>query len=674
MNVLNQTSFLQRRLLSGGGRRDRQTFFLSTLAVAISLVVVALSLGAIQGLNSRDHRDDWTRPAQVSKAQAVAMQATSLQFLDDHRVQVVRLAALPGDRVPPAPPGLSTFPKPGQVAWSPALAKLLADRPGLAAGFGVHPDHTASIMNESALAAPNQLIAVVGVRLSEMRAVPDWQDLLVQGYYSPGTPIQDFTGSPAPTDADGRQYVELGKIAGILLVVPVLTLGGAAVRLGARRRAQRYAALRLAGAPAATLWRLLAGEIGRISLFATLIAWPITGLGALLMAHTRVGDLDFHAGDLVLSPLGWLGLLIVATLLLFTSAAATLRASLHSPLAVVGNHTPQQPGWWRLLVAALVMVTFFWVANADQASMALILIVFAAMFSILNLIGPVVGSLLGRLMVHSSRSRGPALLLAGRRILDDPRAVWRQVSGVVLAGFVAGFLALFSVSGPPASVTATNTYEIAVPAGQAKTSINRASEALNKVDQHLQVWSGETTLNWSAHLPEQETLAIKVKLPSDPSQRELDQIKGALLAAFPGSPAMDGQAVLAHDGRFGTDFGLAAFVVMLTSVLVAGAATAITVAASTLDRREVYRRMWQAGTPIAVLDGARRIEALAPLVIGTLLAIGAGLFTAAPLTLKSGGVSLTGAGLLVGTTLLGLATAAAAIRASRPLLIALARS
>lgn len=57
------------------------------------------------------------------------------------------------------------------------------------------------------------------------------------------------------------------------------------------------------------------------------------------------------------------------------------------------------------------------------------------------LLGPWVVDRLGRIV--GRRAIRPATLLAARRLSDDPRGAWRTVSGLVLAGFVAGF---FSVS------------------------------------------------------------------------------------------------------------------------------------------------------------------------------------------------------------------------------------
>ena len=69
--------------------------------------------------------------------------------------------------------------------------------------------------------------------------------------------------------------------------------------------------------------------------------------------------------------------------------------------------------------------------------------------------------------------------------------------------------------------------------------------------------------------------------------------------------------------------------------------------------------------PLATLERARVLECTSPMVACAALAVFAGLFTAAPITLSSGSVSLTGAGLLLLTIVLGAVGVHLAIRASR---------
>lgn len=57
--------------------------------------------------------------------------------------------------------------------------------------------------------------------------------------------------------------------------------------------------------------------------------------------------------------------------------------------------------------------------------------------------------LLGARLTVTALAKGPATVPGGRRLLDDPKAAWRIVSGLTLAGFVAGFFALLTLNGAP---------------------------------------------------------------------------------------------------------------------------------------------------------------------------------------------------------------------------------
>ncbi len=673
MSAWRTANRLGLRALVGGGRRDKQLLGLSVIAVAIALTVGALTVGAISALESRDHRGDWTRPAPVAAARASALQAVTPVAIDGHRVIVVRLAARPHAAKPPVPPGMTAFPKPGTAAWSPALRELLTNLPGQAAALN-GADGNASTLGSAALDSPGALVAVLGVSHRNLKDSPAWNDVVDAGSYAAPTRIADFDGAASADDATARQYVYLAEIAAILLLVPVLTLIGAAVRLGTKRRALRLAALRLAGAPATVIRRLLFLEVGFTTLAAAAIAWPVSQLLAFAISHARVGGSDFYAGDLMLGPIAWVVMILGSALIMLGSALPAVWDVLRDPLATVGSHTPRRLGWWRIGIAAVIVAAFLQVSKDDEVSRPLILLVFAGMFSLLNVVGPLAAELLGRFMLHISKRRGPAVLLAARRILDDPRAVWRLVSGVVLAAFVAGFLAMFQIDNSPPGAISRDSYEVVVPKSSANTAVKQARKALDRIGHPLPVRRGEPNLLWSVNPGDPKITALTVRVPPNASAAEVDRIHGALQEAFPGMPAVDTVSAVELGSQFSKDFVLAAVVVMLVSLLVAAAATAITVAATTLDRREVYRRMWQVGTPVEVLDRARTLESFIPLAAGTALALGAGVVTAAPLTLGTGGISLSGVGLLFATTGLGLAIAVAAVRGSRPLVTAVART
>jgi hypothetical protein len=66
-------------------------------------------------------------------------------------------------------------------------------------------------------------------------------------------------------------------------------------------------------------------------------------------------------------------------------------------------------------------------------------------FGVVALVGPFVISLLGRIMLKCAKDG--ASLIAARRVLDNPKAVWRTVSGVTMASFVAAGTSLLAAIG-----------------------------------------------------------------------------------------------------------------------------------------------------------------------------------------------------------------------------------
>ncbi|GCB47448.1 hypothetical protein [Streptomyces sp. NL15-2K] len=99
-------------------------------------------------------------------------------------------------------------------------------------------------------------------------------------------------------------------------------------------------------------------------------------------------------------------------------------------------------------------------------------------------------------------------------------------------------------------------------------------------------------------------------------------------------------------------------------------ASTITAASSVLDRRRTYGLLRLAGTPLRVLDAARREETLVPVAVLAGGAVLTGIFTAAPLTILGGSSSLDmgGIALLAGCFGLGVGGLIAASALSRPLL------
>lgn len=254
-----------------------------------------------------------------------------------------------------------------------------------------------------------------------------------------------------PTTAFEREvggfYVILAVTATILLVVPLLTLGGAAARLGVARRDARLATLRLLGATPREVVGLTLVETALQGLAGAVAGTALYGVLLTVWTQIPFQGRPFTAGEL------WVGVPVVllawlaVPLLAAVSGAVTLRRVVVSPLGVAQRTT--RPGLKAVrVVVAVVAVLGFMIVSAFAQLMAAVLVtvllsMLAVAFLTLNAVGPWVLGVMGRARLRVART--PEQLLAARRLLDDPRAVWRVVGGLGLASFVAGCLAVVPV-------------------------------------------------------------------------------------------------------------------------------------------------------------------------------------------------------------------------------------
>ncbi|MGV8967409.1 MAG: FtsX-like permease family protein [Cellulomonas sp.] len=242
----------------------------------------------------------------------------------------------------------------------------------------------------------------------------------------------------------GPNYVIFAWAALILLVVPLVTLGGGAARLGVARRDARLATLRLLGVTPREVVALTVLETSWQGLLGA--AAGALGYVVLLPGWTR---LTFQADPFSVGELwvGWpilLASLVAVPLLAAVSGAVSLRGVVVSPLGVANRQTPRRLKAIRLVVALVALGVFMVVSTMlsalGSAAIAFFLGCFAIAFAAMNAVGPWLLGLLGRLALR--RASTPARMLAARRLMDDPRATWRIVGGLGLAGFVAGSLAI----------------------------------------------------------------------------------------------------------------------------------------------------------------------------------------------------------------------------------------
>jgi hypothetical protein len=359
-------------------------------------------------------------------------------FVRGQPVTVVNLAQLPGHAATPAPPGVAAFPKPGQVYLSPALAELVHKLPAnqLADRFPTASSYRT--ISDAGLAAPDELLAVVGRAASDPAVSAAAGSGVLDDGLTGRAVVSGYSGTtPNPFTAGDQGGMLLS--AGLLLV-PVIVLATAAGRLGAARREQRLAALRLAGATPRQILAMSAAEAAVIGA-AGAVAGAL-GYCALLPAVARLpfGIGTWYTGTLWVGVPSLLAVVAGTALLTALSAVSALRDVVRTPLGVAQQSNPRRTRMVRLaLFAALV----FYVVNSAHGGdlkppqMVALLVLFYGAFWI---VGPWVVDRLGRILGRYARR--PATLLAARRLSDDPRGAWRTVSGLVLAGFVAGFFSV----------------------------------------------------------------------------------------------------------------------------------------------------------------------------------------------------------------------------------------
>lgn len=275
-------------------------------------------------------------------------------------------------------------------------------------------------------------------------AVTTWSVLTVAG----GVQAFAARAASAGADSDAQVYPLLSWVSVALLLVPTATLGAAAARLTVARRDERLARLRLAGATSTQIgaMALLDAAVQAVAGAALGVVLDVVALPAL--ARLRFQGRAFDVAELRLGP--WPVLATVAAVLLvaLVSSAVSLRRVAITPLGVA-QRLPQKGLSWARVVPVLVLgVGFVAAFNAGSVVFgagvvvgALVLVGFlAGAFAVFNLVGPLLVSVLGRVL--GARARTVPTLLAARRMSEDPKSTWRSVGGISLVTFVAGCLSV----------------------------------------------------------------------------------------------------------------------------------------------------------------------------------------------------------------------------------------
>jgi hypothetical protein len=423
------------RLTFGSGREAALRVLVTAAAVAFGVGLLLACLAGFNGLRAQTDRGAWLdTSAQSSRSTSTSGRLWWLSGLDqfsDQAIDRVDVAAAGPDA--PVPPGIAHLPGPGEYFASPALTALLRSEPANELRDR-YPGHQIGTVGAAALPSPNSLIIVIGHTARQLSRAPG----AVEVGAIQRTPANCYACQNSVGSGPVLEFILAGGAVALLL--PVLILIATASRLSAARREERFAAMRLVGATprqvsaVSAVEAVIAAVAGVAAGFALFFVFrpllyhvPFTG------APLAAGDLSLHTIDIVLAVIG----VPVAAVV---SARLALRRVQISPLGVNRRASSRPPRIARIipLLAGIAVLGYFDAAGKPGAVGGQLLELLAGFVLLvvgLVLAGPWFTTAGARLM--ASRASRPSTLIAGRRLLDNPKAAFRFIAGLVVALFVA---------------------------------------------------------------------------------------------------------------------------------------------------------------------------------------------------------------------------------------------
>ncbi|MDI3419489.1 ABC transporter permease [Streptomyces luteolus] len=326
----------------------------------------------------------------------------------------------------PLPPGVSAYPKPGEVLVSPSLRELL-DSPDGALLRERLDAKVVGTLGDDALLGPTELVFHKGA--SHLDPQNDQVERI------------DAFGTDQPPEQMDPVLLLLTLIVFVVLLMPVAVFIAAAVRFGGERRDRRLAALRLIGADGRMVRRIAAGEALAGALLGLLAGTVFFLLGRQSARLLELSRVSVFPHDLSPAPA-----LVVLVLLAVPAAAVgvtllALRGVVIEPLGVVRTAKPTRRRlWWRLLLplAGLALLTPMIGQGRDQGDFNQTMVTSGVVLLLLG-----VTALLPWLVEFTvSRLGGGSVSwqLAVRRLQLSSGTAARTVSGIAVA--VAGAIAL----------------------------------------------------------------------------------------------------------------------------------------------------------------------------------------------------------------------------------------
>jgi hypothetical protein len=438
------------RLTLGSGREAALRVLVTAAAVALGVGLLLASLAGVNGLHAQTDRGAWLdTSAQASRPTSTSDRLWWLSSTDQFGNEAIdRIDVAAAGPNAPVPPGLSHLPGPGDYYASPALTTLLRSEPANELRDR-YPGRQIGTIGAAALPSPNSLIIVIGHTARQLSQAPGAVEVgAIQRTPSSCYACQSTVGSGSVL-----QFILAGGAVALLL--PILILIATASRLSAARREQRFAAMRLVGATPRQISVVFAVEAVVAAVAGVAVGLALFFVFRPLLYHVPFtgaplaqGDLSLHWIDIVLAVIG----VPVAAVV---SARLALRRVQISPLGVNRRASSRPPRIVRIipLLAGIAVLAYFDAVGkpgSNGSQILEVLVGFVLLIVGLVLAGPWFTTAGSRLMVK--RASRPATLIAGRRLLDNPKAAFRFISGLVIALFIAS-----AAIGALSSVAATNS-------------------------------------------------------------------------------------------------------------------------------------------------------------------------------------------------------------------------
>ncbi|MEY9943660.1 FtsX-like permease family protein [Kitasatospora sp. GAS1066B] len=420
------------RLTLAAGREAVGRLAVIAGAVGVGVALLLSVLATINATTTQNDRNAWLNtglgapPATAKQAADPAWWMIKGEYFQGKQIGRVDVAVTGPDS--PVPPGMSHLPGPGEYDVSPALGKLLAGTPADELGAR-YPGHQVGTIGNAALPGPDSLIIIIGHTPDQLADNPEAHRITAISSLSPS----DCGACLVGANPDSMKLIL--SVSAVALIFPVLIFIGTATRLAAARREQRFAAMRLVGATPRQISAIATVESTVAAVLGTAAGFLLFFLIRPVVAGMNFTKTPFFTSDLSLTAVNVLLVVLGVPVAAAVAARLALRRVQISPLGVTRRVTPRPPRVYRVIpLAAGVAELGYFVGRRPPTTNGQIQAFVPGILLILGglvVAGPWLTMAGARLMAR--RAQRPAVLVAARRLADDPRAAFRAVSGLVLA-------------------------------------------------------------------------------------------------------------------------------------------------------------------------------------------------------------------------------------------------